>query len=132
MNVSQYIKDKFDPTRPMGRKNFFWTNFVYRLIFIVIIFLFSLIYPLWNASVQAPLLLLVFVDAPCILLAFRRARAAKVHFSLVYIAGLLSIVYALFSRSIPLMGVSNLIIGYNLGLSLALIIMKNKIEPVTP
>ena len=116
----------------MGRKNFFWTNFIYRLIVIVLVFIFTLFYPLWNASVQGPLLLLVLVDAPCILLAFRRARAARVHFSLVYIAGLLSIVYALLSRSIPLVGVSNLIVGYNLGLSLALIIIKNKIEPVAP
>ena len=132
VSLFQYIKDKFDPTRPMGRKNFFWTNFIYRLIVVVLVFLFSLFYPLWNASVQGPLILLVLVDAPCILLAFRRARAARVHFSFVYIAGLLSIVYALLSRSIPLVGVSNLIVGYNLGLSLALIIMKNKIEPVTP
>lgn len=132
MNGVQYIKEKFDPTRPMGRKNFFWTNFVYRFIFIVLIFIFTLFYPFWNAPVQGPLLLIVLVDAPCILLAFRRARAAKVHFSLIYIAGILSVVYALFSRSIPLVGVSNLIVGYNLGLSLALIIMKNKVEPVIP
>lgn len=130
MNVVQYIKNKFDPTRPMGRKNYFWTNFIYRAIVMAIIFLFYLIGAWWVIAHHFPHLMLLVVDAPSLLLAFRRARAAKVHFILVYSAGILSVVYYLLSTSIPF--VPNLIAGYNVGLSIALLVLENKMEPVAP
>ena len=130
VTVVEFLKDKFNPTRPMGRKNFFWTNFVYRAIFIALISLSYLLGVGLAISIHFPLLLLILIDAPCLLLAFRRARAAKVHFSLIYIAGITSLVYALLSRSIPL--VPNLIVGYNIGLSIALVILKNKVDPLSP
>ena len=132
MSILPYIKEKFDPTRPMGRKNFFWTNFVYRLVVIVLVLAYIVINPGWNTSSEAALLWLVLADAPCLLLAFRRARAAKIHFSYIYIAGVLSVIYPLVSSSGDLSTVSNLIAGYNVGLAVVLIINKNKVEPIMP
>ncbi|QNI48117.1 putative membrane protein [Synechococcus sp. A18-25c] len=42
----------------------------------------------------------------------------------------MSVVYYLLSTSIPF--VPNLIAGYNVGLSIALLVLVNKVEPVTP
>ena len=73
-------------------------------------------------------LVIQLVSTPYTLLSFRRARAANVHFSLICIGWLLSIFNSVTSISF----VANTVFGFNVGLFVALVAMKNKVEPVAP
>ena len=128
MNVIQYLKDKFNPARPMGRKNFFWSSLVFRIVVIIlsVLYLFG---PGDGAVLPIPIgLVIQLVSTPYTLLALRRARAANVHFSLICIGWLLSIFNSVTSISF----VTNTVFGFNVGLFVALVAMKNKVEPVSP
>lgn len=112
----------------MGRKNFFWSSLVFRIVVIIlsVLYLFG---PGDGAVLPIPIALVIqLISTPYTLLAFRRARAANVHFSLICIGWLLSIFNSVTSISF----VGNTVFGFNVGLFVALVAMKNKVEPVSP
>ena len=126
LNIIQFIKDKFNPTRPMGRKNFIWSYVACIIAIIPILFLT----PSTEISpVPARTALLIeLINTPLILLQLRRSKAANIPTFLVFIGWILDFSIRISYES-PL---ENVALAYGIGLIAALLFVKNKIEPDTP
>ena len=110
----------------MGRKNFIWSYVACIIAIIPILFLT----PSTEISpVPARTALLIeLINTPLILLQLRRSKAANIPNFLVFIGWILDL-YIRISYESPL---ENVAFAYGIGLIVALLFVKNKIEPDTP
>ena len=122
----EFIKDKFNPSRPIGRKNYFWSFMAYMLVYIVIA---------WNIpgmdQIPAPpatAIAGIIISLPIYLLNLRRARACLMPVAFIY--GLL------FLAPINLMTdgspVEHLINFYGTIVGVYLLFAPNKVDPLSP
>ena len=127
MNVVEYIKDKFNPTRPMGRKNYFLST----VACIILIFpvLFFLIPEAKLIPVSAKTgLLIELINAPLSLLQLRRAKAAQIPVAIVVLGWIFDFIVRVSIES-PI----NIAISiYVLVVMACLLLLKNKVKPVAP
>ena len=126
VNIVRFIKDKFNPQRPMGRQNFFWSSVVCAIV------IFPILLLLPNTEMIAlpvrTALMIEVVNAPLILLQLRRAKAVKIPTFLIFIGWFLDFFNQVSFES-PL---EDWIFGFNAGLIVTLLFLKNKVEPVSP
>ena len=126
MQFVQFLKDKFNPSRPMGRKNFILSFLAYMVVVAPVIFFIP-------GIGQEPLppyttLLLMIWAAPCWMLYFRRANAALIPVYLIAIAWLLTPIKSFIAHR----EISVFLNIFQIILGLFLLFKKNKVEPVTP
>ena len=126
LNIIQFIKGKFNPTRPMGRKNFIW-SYIACIIAIAPILLLTPSTEISPAHVRTALLIEV-INTPLILLQLRRAKAANIPTFLVCISWIMDFCIRI-SYDSPL---ENVAFAYGIGLIAALLFVKNNIEPDMP
>ena len=129
----EYLRDKFDYRRPMGRLNYFRSVVVYSLLITVLpvsLTIGSMSPP--SAETVLSLGLYYFVvGIPMQLLGLRRAKAATIPSAFIFVAWGFSIVNLLggFNQLVPF-AIFTIVYGVILGLFLYL--MPNKVEPLVP
>ena len=129
----EYLRDKFDYRRPMGRLNYFRSVVVYSLLITVLpvsLTIGSMSPP--SAETVLSLGLYYFVvGIPMQLLGLRRAKAATIPSAFIFVAWGFSIVNLLggFNRLVPF-AIFTIVYGVILGLFLYF--MPNKVEPLVP
>ena len=126
----EFIKNKFDYRRPMGRLNYFLTSIVYSFIYTFPAIVLSVGLGYFNPnSPPAGILFYYFIlGLPMLLLGLRRSKAAAIPNSFIYIALGFSIVNLFTSGS----QFSSFTAIYGLILNLFLYFSPNKIEPLNP
>ena len=126
----EFIKNKFDYRRPMGRLNYFLTSIVYSFIYTFPAIVLSVGLGYFNPnSPPAGILFYYFIlGLPMLLLGLRRCKAAAIPNSFIYIALGFSIVN-LFTFGSQF---SSFTAIYGLILNLFLYFSPNKIEPLNP
>ena len=126
MDLVKYIKDKFTPSRPMGRKNWFWSNIFYAIIYIPCAFVLP---GMDQLPAPAPtVLMLSLIGAPFVLLHCRRAYAAGIPLILVLVSWFLTPVNLMTEGGF----IESAINWYQGALFIFLLVIKNKVEPVSP
>ena len=129
----EYLRDKFDYRRPMGRLNYFRSVVVYSLLITVLpvsLTIGSMSPP--SAETVLSLGLYYFVvGIPMQLLGLRRAKAATIPSAFIFVAWGFSIVNLLggFNQLVPF-AIFTIVYGVILGLFLYF--MPNKAEPLVP
>lgn len=126
MNLVDYVKDKFNPTRPMGRKNWIYTSIVYFVIYFPSVWFLPGMDQL--PAPTATVLLLSIFGAPFILLNCRRANAAGLPVIFVLASWFLTPINLMTEGGI----IEHAINWYQFALLVLLVFMKNKVEPVSP
>ena len=126
MKIVQYLKDKFNPSRPMGRKNFIWSYLLTICVYAPIA---------WNLpgmdeipASATTILLLQVISIPQNLLLFRRAIAAGIPTALVILCWLLTPIHLMTERGL----IEIAIHWYQFVLMLFILFKKSKVKPVTP
>ena len=126
MEIVQYLKDKFNPARPIGRKNFIWSYLLTICVYAPIA---------WNLpgmdEIPAPattILLLQVISIPQNLLLFRRAIAAWIPLALVILCWFLTAIHLMTERGLFEIAIH----WYQFVLMLFIQFKKNKVEPVAP
>ena len=126
MNIFNFLKAKFNPNRPMGRKNWFWTTLVWLIIFLPIT------WALPGIEVHPPppniVIAISAMSLLPLLLNLRRARAAEIPLILVYMCWLCTPINLIWEGG-PLEGIVN---AYQVFLFIYFLSMKNKVEPLSP
>lgn len=126
MGIVTYIRDKFNPARPMGRANYFWSWLATSLIVFPILWEV----PGLEVSPVAPVTALyaAVLALPQLLLMIRRARAAKIQSGVVYGFFLLSPMNMMIDGG----PVEEMIKIIQTAVMLALWFMPNKTDVVAP
>ena len=126
MDVIKFLREKFDPRRPMGRKNFIWSYLITVCVYAPIAFHLP---GMDQVPLAAPtVLMLSVVGAPAHLLLFRRAKAARIPVAFVFFSWFITPINHMTEGGF----VEDAIGWYQFGLLIALLFQKNKVEPVTP
>ena len=129
----EYLRNKFDYRRPMGRLNYFRSVVVYSLL-ITILPVSLTIDSMSPPSVETALLLGLYyfaVGIPLQLLGLRRAKAATIPSAFIFVAWGFSIVNLLGGFN-QLFSFAIFTIVYGVILGLFLYLMPNKVEPLVP
>ena len=126
MGIIAYIRDKFNPLRPMGRANYFWSWVATTLI------IFSILWEVRGLEVSpvAPVTASygALLCLPQLLLMLRRSRAAKIQSGVAYGCFLLSPMNLMIDGG----PVETMINVLQAAVMLALWFMPNRTEVVAP
>ena len=119
----QFILHKFDHRRPMGRKNFFLTSAIYFIPYAAIFISLNI-----EARMDIAIFTTLIISIPLQLLQFRRAKAANIPLPFI----IASMVLIPFELSLKGGMVETSIQSFQLALTALLILLPNKIEPLSP
>ena len=125
-----FFAKKFDPRRPMGRRNYFITYLLCVAAVFLATFLIALGVPGFDETPMPPLNVVVFAGIlwPVWLLHFRRARGAGIHFAYIYVLILLTPINLMTERG----AVEAAINIYQFIVTLNLLFKKDVLEPALP
>ncbi|WP_186481099.1 hypothetical protein [Synechococcus sp. NOUM97013] len=126
MQIVQYLKDKFNPSRPMGRKNFVWSYLLTICVYAPIA---------WNLpgmdempASATTILLLQLISIPQNLLLFRRSSAAGIPTALVILCWFLTPIHLMAEGGLLEFAIH----WYQFVLMLFILFKKNIVDPVAP